>query len=251
MSHAGHYLYGFAPAAFRPGGQLRGLAGAPVRVVGFADIAAVVSSHPVQPLLPSRGNLEPHHRVVRTVSCEATLVPAAFGHITGSEADLVGVLRTNYQEIRDEIARLEGKCEVNVKLHWNVPNIFEHLVRTNRELRAARDRVFSRGEPSTAEKLEVGSMFEATLGRERERLARTLLTALDAVTCDVVTGQPRDETCVCDVALLIERTRAQAFGEALRAAAALFDNTFTLDYSGPWPAYSFVRLRLAAGVAAA
>lgn len=250
MSHVGHYLYGFTGAGFRPATQLRGLAGAAVRVIGFGDVAAVVSSHPVQPLLPSRSNLEPHHRVVRMVSCEATLVPAAFGHITESEAELLAVLRSNYQEIRDEIARLEGKCEVNVKLSWNVPNIFEYLVRTNRELRALRDRTFRDGEPSTAKKLEVGGAFEATLARERERLTRTLLTALDAVTCDVTMGTPRDEKSVCDAALLIERARALDFGEALRAAATLFDSHFTVEYSGPWPAYSFVRLRLAAGVAA-
>jgi hypothetical protein len=251
MSHVGNYLYGFTPAGFRPATHLRGLAGAPVRVIGFGEIAAVVSSHPVQPLLPSRSNLEPHHRVVRNVSCEATLVPAAFGHITDSDADLVGVLRTNYDEIRDEIARLDGKCEVSVKLFWNVPNIFEYLVRTNRELRALRDRMFKNGDPSTAGKLEVGAMFEATLARERERLTRTLLTALDAVTCDVVMGTPRDETHVCDAALLIECARAHAFGDALRAAAGLFDSHFTVEYSGPWPAYSFVRLRLSAGVAVA
>ncbi len=251
MSHVGNYLYGFTPAGFRPPLHLRGLAGATVRVVGYGDIAAVVSSHPVQPLLPSRGNLEPHHRVVRSVSGEATLVPAAFGHIAGSDTELVAVLAANYEEIRDELARLEGKCEVGVKLSWNVPNIFEYFVRTSPELRALRDRVFRDGEPPTAQKLEVGSMFEALLARERERLSRTLLTALDAVTCDVTTTAPRDEKGICDAALLVERTRALAFNEALRAAAGLFDSHFALEYSGPWPAYSFVRLRLAAGVAAA
>jgi hypothetical protein len=251
MSHLGSYLYGFTRGDFRPSPQLRGLAGAPLRAVGCDDIAAIVSTHPVQQLLPSRANLEPHHRVVRTVSSEATLVPAAFGHIAASEEELLGVLRANHDEIRDEIARLDGKCEVSVKLLWNVPNIFEHMVRTSRELRALRDRMFRTGQPSTAEKLEVGSMFEETLARERERLSRTLLTALDAVTCEAVTNTPRDEKMVCDAALLIERTRALAFGEALRAAAALFDNHYALEYGGPWPAYSFVRLRLSPAEAVA
>ena len=79
MSNAGRYLYGFTDRNFDPPPGLCGLRGAPVRLVSFRDLAAVVSQHPVQRLLPSRSNVEPHHRVVRHVSAQAALVPAAFG----------------------------------------------------------------------------------------------------------------------------------------------------------------------------
>ena len=85
MATAGAYLYGFTDCAYRPGDELRGVGGAPVRLVPFRDVAAVVSPHPVQRLLPSRSNLEPHHRIVRRISSEAPLVPAAFGHISDTE----------------------------------------------------------------------------------------------------------------------------------------------------------------------
>jgi hypothetical protein len=251
MTNVGTYLYGFAPSGFHPAPDLRGLAGAPLGVLSHGEVSAVVSRHPVMPLTPSRKNLEPHHRIVREISAQAALVPAAFGHICESEHQLLDVMRGNHREIREELTRLAHKCEMGLKLVWNVDNIFELMVRSNRELRQLRDRVFSRRQPSVAEKLDVGALFEATLNQERERLSALLLKALRPVTCEVNNVPPRDERTVFQAALLIQRTSEREFLQLLEAAATAFDSNYTLQTTGPWPAYSFVRLRLQASAAGA
>ena len=241
----GTYLYGFTDRTFVPPDGLSGLRGAPVRVVGFAEIAAVTSDHPVQRLMPSRSNIEPHHRVVRDVSSRTTLVPMAFGHVTDSADDIVAVLRANCGDIRRELARLAGRCEMTVRLTWNVGNIFDHLVRANRELRDTRDRVFrGRRDPSVNDKLQVGAMFEATLTSERERMSAAMLAAMRSVTDDAVLTPARDEKSICQAAFLVERSRMTEFEAGVRHLATLFDASVTIDYSGPWPTYSFVNLRL-------
>ena len=246
MSTAGSYLYGFTERAYRPADELRGLGGAPVRLVPFRDVAAVVSPHPVQRLMPSRSNLEPHHRIVRRISSEAPLVPAAFGHISDTETEILGVLSGNYDDIRGEIDRLAHKCEMTIRLSWTVDNIFEFMVRVDPELRALRDRVFRDREPPLAEKLQVGSAFEATLNRCRERLTAALLTAFNGIAWDVFTKPPREEKSICSSAILIDRGSVDEFGRRVESAARLFDANYSLNYSGPWPPYSFVRLRLQA-----
>jgi hypothetical protein len=244
MSNAGAYLYGFTDRAFQPPPDLRGLRGAAVNVIAFADVAAVVSAHPVQRLAPARCNVEPHHRVVRHVSSQAPLVPAAFGHVGDSEADILAVMQGNYVEIRREIDRLAHKCEIGLTVSWSVGNIFDHLVRTCRDLREARDRVFRGRTPSMNDKLQLGALFEATRTRERERLTPLALQPFAPVTCDVFTSPPRDEKTILNVALLVDRARLDAFEAALPQAAAAFDASVAITYSGPWPPYSFVRLRL-------
>src|SRR5262245_23489816 len=102
MSNAGTYLYGFTDRAFQPPPDLRGLRDAAISVIPFGDVAAIVSEHPVQRLVPARRNVEPHHRVVRHVSSQAPLVPAAFGHVGGSDADILAVMQGHYAEIRRE-----------------------------------------------------------------------------------------------------------------------------------------------------
>ena len=244
MAQAGAYLYGFTERTFQPPPGLRGLRDAPVGVIGFADLAAVVSDHPVQPLMPARRNVEPHHRVVRQVCSQAALVPAAFGHVGDSPAEILAVLRGNYDEIRQELVRLAGKSEMGLKVSWNVGNIFNHLVRINRDLREARDRAFRGREPSMNEKLQLGAQFEASLNAERERLTPMILAAFQQVACDVFQTPPRDEKTICHTALLVDRDRPADFEAALRQAATMFDASMAFESTGPWPPYSFVRLRL-------
>ncbi len=174
----------------------------------------------------------------------AALVPAAFGHISDSDGQIVAVMRGNHDDIREELQRLEGKCEMGLKLSWNVDNIFTHLVRSDPALRELRDRVFRHRQPTMNEKLQVGGAFEATLQHARERLSRVLLRAFEGVAYESMCTPPRAETSVCHAALLIGRSRLPDFQQALAGAASLFDASLALEYSGPWPPYSFVRLRL-------
>jgi len=244
MAVPGKYLYGFALAEFEPGSELLGLAGAPVHAIRHRDVAALVSDHPVEKLSLLRRNLEPHHRVVREVSLQATLIPASFGHISAGEEEIAELLRANCDGIREELERLAGKAEMGVKLLWDVDNIFEFFVSTDRELRSRRDRVLGKSRVSLEEKLELGAFFEKRLKQERERLGNQLIEALRPLTTEVRVNPPADEKVVLNAAFLIERASEKQFEEALCRAANLFDSNYALDFSGPWPPYSFIRLAL-------
>jgi len=244
MAEVGKYLYGFVRAEFEPDGELLGLAGAPVRTLRHREIAALVSDHPVEQLSLLRRNLEPHHRVVRQVSLQTTLIPASFGHVSSGEEEVGRLLCVNYEEIREELERLAGKAEMGVKLLWDVDNIFEFFVSCDRELKNRRDRVFGKSRVTLEEKLELGAFFEKRLKQERERLGNQLIDALRLLAAEVRVNPPTDEKLVLNAAFLIERAREKEFEEALYRAANLFDSNYALDYSGPWPPYSFIRLSL-------
>ncbi|MEK7405185.1 MAG: GvpL/GvpF family gas vesicle protein [Acidobacteriota bacterium] len=244
MPAPGKYLYGFADRGFSLAGGLLGLANAPVHLIRFEEIAAIVSDHPVEKLSLLRRNIEPHHRIIRELSKQTTVIPATFGHITESEAEIVELLRENHGAIREELARLAGKAEMGLKLLWDVDNIFDYFVGQDRELRMRRDRVFGKSRVAMGEKLELGAFFERRIKQERERLSAQIVEALRPVACEVRENPATDEKMVLNAAFLIERAREKEFEEALLRAAALFDSNFALDYSGPWPPYNFVRLSL-------
>lgn len=244
MSGLGKYLYGFTDGQSSPLTELLGLAGAPVHVLRFQDVAALVSDHPVEKLSLLRRNLEPHHRVVREAGQQATFIPATFGHISESAEQILDLLRDNYAAIQEELHRLAGKVEMGVKLLWDVDSIFDFFVSFDRELRNRRDRVFGRSRPTLEEKLELGAYFDKRLKQERERLGNLIIEALRPLTSEVRVNPPSDEKMVLNAAFLIERSREKEFEESLYRAAGMFDSNFALDYSGPWPPYTFVRLSL-------
>jgi hypothetical protein len=133
---------------------------------------------------------------------------------------------------------------MGVKLSWSVDNIFHYFVQRDRGLREMRDRAFRQREPSMAEKLAIGERFGELLERDRERSSTALMNALGRVAREVSAVAPRSDKTVCEMAVLIERSAMTEFEAAVGRAAAAFDQHFTLEYSGPWPAYSFVHLRL-------
>jgi hypothetical protein len=251
MSTPGKYLYGFVEGGFKLAGELLGLANAPVRSIRLEDIAAIVSDHPVEKLSLLRKNVEPHHRVIREISAQSTLIPATFGHISDTDEQILAVLRDNHTEIREELRRLLGKAEMGVKLLWDVDNIFDFFVGVDRELRSRRDRVFGKSRPTLEDKLELGAFFDKLHRRERERLGSQIIEALRPVTCEFRVNAPAEEKMALNAAFLIERAREKEFEEALYRAAGLFDSNFALDYNGPWPPYNFVRLTLKPAVAEA
>jgi hypothetical protein len=244
MALLGKYLYGFAEGGFQPSEELLGLASAPVHTIAHRDVAALVSDHPVEKLSLLRRNLEPHHRVIREISRQTTFIPASFGHVSESQEQILEVLRDNCQGIRQELERLAGKAEMGVKLLWDVDNVIEFFVSFDRELKNRRDRVFGKSRVSLEEKLELGAFFEKRFKQERERLSGLLIEALRPLTVEVRVNPPAGEKVVMNAAFLIERVCEKQFEEALHRAAALFDSNFALDYSGPWPPYSFIRLAL-------
>jgi Gas vesicle synthesis protein GvpL/GvpF len=244
MSTPGKYLYGFVEGDFQLAGELLGLANAPVHSIRLEDIAAIVSDHPVEKLSLLRKNVEPHHRVIREISAQSTLIPATFGHISDNDEQIRAVLRVNHTEIREELRRLSAKAEMGVKLVWDVDNIFDFLVGADRELRSRRDRVFGKSRPTMEDKLELGAFFDKLHKRERERLSNQIVEALRPVAGEFRVNPPADEKVVLNAAFLIERAREKEFEEALYRAANLFDSNFALDYNGPWPPYNFVRLTL-------
>ena len=132
MSTSGKYLYGFVAGDFKLTRELLGLADAPVHSIQLEDIAAIVSDHSVEKLSLLRKNVEPHHRVIREISAQSTLIPATFGHISDTKEQILAVLRDNHAAIGEELRRLSGKAEMGVKLVWDVDNIFDFFVGADR-----------------------------------------------------------------------------------------------------------------------
>lgn len=241
----GKYLYGIIRAESDQDLGPIGLRGAKICTIGFRNIAALVSEHPVTKVKPFRDNLNLHHQVIREAIQHFTVIPMAFGHIVRSAKEILRVLEVNYPEIDRELNRLYNKVEMGLKILWDVDNIYEHFVNRDRELRDFRDRIFGRSrQPTQEEKINLGRLFESKLNKERERHAAKVVRVLDNYTVESKVIPPAHEKMVMNGAFLIERGKEALFEERVHLAAGLFDGNFTFDYSGPWAPHNFIALKL-------
>jgi hypothetical protein len=138
-----------------------------------------------------------------------------------------------------------GNVEMGLRVAWDVPNIFEYFVNTHTELRLARDRLLgARHEFTQEEKIELGRMFDRLLNDDREDHTRKVQRALAPACVEFKANQCRTEHEVMNVACLVRRDAPEEFSNGVFAAAKLFDNNFSFDYSGPWAPHNFVELEL-------
>ncbi|MBI2351527.1 MAG: GvpL/GvpF family gas vesicle protein [Deltaproteobacteria bacterium] len=241
----GKYLYGIIRTE---GDQDLGPIGfrrAQVYTIGFRDIAALVSHHPLTKIKPLRDNLTLHHQVIKEAIQNFTIIPMVFGHIVRGAGEIRRLLEINYPEIDQELNRLGNKVEMGLKVLWDVDNIFEYFVNRDRELRDFRDRIFGRSrQPTQGEKIDLGRLFESKLNKERERHAAKVVRVLGNYTVESKVIPPTHEKMVMNGAFLIERGKEGLFEERVHLAAGLFDGNFTFDYSGPWAPHNFIALKL-------
>jgi hypothetical protein len=221
--------------------------GGGVRLIPQGRVAAVISDVPNRALRPERRLLATHYAVLRRLMKLDAFLPMAFGTIAENEEGIQRVLQSHEEMLVGQLQRVEGKVEMGLKVSWNAPNIFEHFINVNAELREARDRLFRPGcEPSAEEKINLGRLFERMLTRERAHDTRSVTAALRGCCSEIKEDKLRDEHEVMNLVCLVAKDAQAKFEEAVLEAAGQFDDSYTFDISGPFPPHNFVDLDLSA-----
>jgi hypothetical protein len=250
MVTPGRYVYGLIRSVEDKDYGCIGLEheGKPGRVstLRVDSLAAVVSDYAAREKVhPVRKSLEPHHRVIREVMKTTTIIPMTFGHVAKSAAAVERALRENRDEIQEELARVDGKVEMGLKVRWDVDNIFEYFIGANSDLAVLRDEIFGRSQaPAPAEKIELGRRFDQRLNRERDEQTDRVVEAFRPYFSELKVNPPKDEKIVMDLAFLVERERLKVFEEQVYQVAGTFPPQFLFDYGGPWAPFNFAELDL-------
>jgi hypothetical protein len=246
----GHkYIYAIAAAGLPDAIGVPGIGGYPLSVIVEGRVAAVVSDMGPARIRPERRNLGAHQSVLKTLmDLSYVPLPMSFGIVGESPASVHRMLARNQAAILDQLHRVAGKVEMGLRVKWDVPNIFEYFVDTHAELRSMRDRIARSGRMATHdEKIEMGSLFDRTLNQDRTRFTDEVRGFLSRVCSELKVNKCKDEYEVMNLACLVRRDFQDEFSKGVFAAARLFDDRYSFDYSGPWAPHNFVSLDLDLG----
>jgi hypothetical protein len=241
------YLYAVTAGAEEKDFGPMGLYDSDVHTINDGEVTAVVSEIPIDgKLRPERRHLAAHQSVLSHLVEEADVVlPVSFGTVADSAEAIRNLLARYKPDLLKQIKRVQGKVEMELRVVYDVQNVFEYVITQHPELREMRDSVFdSKHEPSRDEKIELGQLFERLLNEDRERYTKKVTKALSSRCSEIKENKCRNEQEIMRLSCLISKDEKEAFETALAEVADTFDDNFAFEHAGPYPPYNFIEIRI-------
>lgn len=216
-----------------------------VYTVHYVDLAAVVSNTPLMVYDPTRENVFTHEQVNETVMREFTVLPMAFGALFRTEQDIIELMRGTSDALHDVFTKMEGKVEFGLKVNWDRERVIAEIENQNEEIHNLKAQITSRGTGSTYfARMQLGRLVEGALSDQADAYVREVYAELRDVAVASRANKPIGDKMIMNAAFLVERHRESEFDVKVKEIAAKYEGKLSFKYSGPWPPYNFVHIRL-------
>jgi hypothetical protein len=216
---------------------------ADVHTVNFQDIAAVVSDTPLEVYDPTRDNVLAHERVNEAVMRNHTVIPMSFGTVFKTSDDIVELLRTAYDAFRDVLVKMQDKLEFGLKVLWEPEIIIREIEKDDENLRLLRQEISHQKGSTYFARMQYGRLVDSLLQERSEQLVSEIFSDLGRVSVASRANKPIGDKMILNAAFLVSRDREADFDAKVKEIDARYENLI-FKYTGPWPPYNFVNIRL-------
>ena len=244
-SNEGRYVYCIIkserPLSFGPLGI--GSEPAQVNTVHYRDIAAVISNTPMVVQDPTRDNVLAHQRVNETVMQQHTVIPMSFGTVFKTDDDIMELLRSAYDAFTDVLNKMQDKFEFGLKVLWDRDQIIREIEEEDEDIRRLKGEISSQKGSTYFARMQYGRLIDAALQARSERYVAEIFEALRDVSVASRSNKPIGDRMIMNAAFLVARDTENAFDARVKDIGSRYDK-LTFKYTGPWPPYNFVNIRL-------
>jgi hypothetical protein len=214
-----------------------------VYTVHYKNLAAVVSDAPLEVLDSTRENVLAHERVNETVMREHTVIPMSFGTIFKTREDIVELLRSAAEAFGDVLNKMQNKLEFGLKVLWDRDQAVREVESEDEDISRLKKEISGQKGPTYFARMQYGRLIDSALQFRSERYVAEILEELREVSVASRINKPIGDKMIMNAAFLIARDQEMAFDSKVKSIASRFDK-LTFKYTGPWPPYNFVNIRL-------
>ena len=214
-----------------------------VYTVHYKNLAAVVSDAPLEVLDSTRENVLAHERVNETVMREHTVIPMSFGTIFKTREDIVELLRSAAEAFGDVLNKMQNKLEFGLKVLWDRDQAIREVESEDEDISRLKKEISGQKGPTYFARMQYGRLIDSALQARSERYVADILEQLREVSVASRINKPIGDKMIMNAAFLISRDQETAFDAKVKSIAGRFDK-LTFKYTGPWPPYNFVNIRL-------
>jgi len=217
--------------------------GTEIHTVHYRDLAAVVSDVPLGVLDSTRENVLAHERVNEIVMRDHTVIPMSFGTIFKTRDDIVQLLRSAYDAFGDVLSKMRDKMEFGLKVLWDRDSIVKDIEDEDEGIHRLKNEIALQKGSTYFARMQYGRAIDAALQMRSERYGSEILDRLRDVAVASRINKPIGDKMIMNAAFLVSRDQETAFDTRVKSIAAEHDK-LTFKYTGPWPPYNFVNIRL-------
>ena len=218
-----------------------------VYTVHHNELAAVVSRTPLQVYDPTRENALTHEHVNEVVMIDNgfTPVPMSFGTLFKTEGDIVEFLKDTYDALRDVLRKMKDKLEFGLKVNWDRETVLVDVENEYEEIRRLKAQIESDQQTSTYfARMQLGRLVEQALAQKSEAYVREIYDELRDAAIASRSNKVIGDRMIMNAAFLVDRGVADLFDKKVQEIGKRFEGKLKFGYSGPWPPYNFVTIRL-------
>ncbi|TMC07838.1 MAG: GvpL/GvpF family gas vesicle protein [Chloroflexi bacterium] len=224
-----------------------GSRGDDVYTVHHEDLAAVVSRSPLMVYDPTRENALTHEHVNEVVMIDNnfTPVPMSFGTLFKTEDDTREFLKDTYKELRDVLRKMKDKLEFGLKINWDRESVLVEVERDYEEIRRLKAEIERNQQASTYfARMQLGRLVEQALAEKSEAYTREIYESLQDSVIASRSNKVIGDRMIMNAAFLVARDKASLFDKQVQEVGKRFEGKLSFKYTGPWPPYNFVTIRL-------
>jgi hypothetical protein len=214
-----------------------------VHTVSFREIAAVISDTPEEVLDATRENVLAHERVNETVMKSFTVIPMSFGTVFKTRDDIVELLRGAYDAFRDVLDKMQDKVEFGLKVLWDRDVMVRQIQSDDEGIRRLKNEISAVPGSTYFARMQYGRQIEAALQALSEQYVADIFAQLRDVSVAARANKPIGDKMIMNAAFLVSRDKETAFDVKVKEVGALYEK-LNFRYTGPWPPYNFVNIRL-------
>jgi len=216
-----------------------------VYTVHHGDLAAVVSDTPIRIYDPTRENVLAHELVNETVMREYTVIPMSFGTIFRTKDDIIELLKSTYRAFDDVLEKMRDKIEFGLKVLWDREKVISRLEAGDEEIRRLKDEITSNAQSSTYfARMQLGRLVEQALADKSSSIVKDIYDHLRDAAIASRPDKPIGDKMIMNASFLVERDRADEFDHKVSEIGHKYEGKLQFRYTGPWPPYNFVKIRL-------
>jgi hypothetical protein len=160
-----------------------------------------------------------------------------------TDDDIIELLRSAYEAFRDVLSKMQDKFEFGLKVLWDRDLIIREIEEEDEDIRRLKGEISSQKGSTYFARMQYGRLIDAALQARSERYVAEIFQRLRDVSVASRSNKPIGDRMIMNAAFLVSRDMESAFDARVKDIGQEYEE-LTFKYTGPWPPYNFVNIRL-------